>query len=78
MQMRATDPQLGRAGTRAIPPTTRIISNTNNKKFMIALRCLLDESDQWVRSAAEHSENEGSQITHNHDWVTSDLFLAGV
>jgi hypothetical protein len=29
------------AGTRAIPPKTRIISNTNSKKFMIALRCLL-------------------------------------
>jgi len=32
-----------RAGTRAIPPTTKIISNTNSKKFIIVLR--LDESD---------------------------------
>ena len=56
-----------RAGTRAIPPKTRIISNTNSKKFMIALRCLLDESDQWFSSAAEHPGNECSQIRHNHD-----------
>ena len=32
-----------RAGTRAIPPNTRTISNTNSKKFIIVLR--LDESD---------------------------------
>src|SRR5215831_3386837 len=50
-----------RAGTRAIPPNTRTISNTNSKKCMIALRCLLDESGQCVRSAAV-------QIRHNHDW----------
>ena len=33
-----------RAGTRAIPPNTRTISNTNSKKFMIALRCLLGKA----------------------------------
>jgi hypothetical protein len=27
----------------------------------------VDESDQWVKLAAERSENECSQITHNHD-----------
>src|SRR6516162_631457 len=34
---------------------------------MIALRCLLDESDQCVRSAAEYPGNECSQIRHNQD-----------
>jgi hypothetical protein len=32
-----------RAGTRAIPPTTKIISNASSKKFIIVLRS--DESD---------------------------------
>jgi hypothetical protein len=44
---------------------------------MIALRCLLDESDQWVRSAAEQSENEGSQITHNPDWSDESSIPCG-
>src|SRR5262249_4375561 len=44
-----------------LPPNTRTISNTNSKKCMIALRCLLDESDQCVRSAAEYPGNECSQ-----------------
>ena len=59
-----------RAGTRAIPPNTRTISNTNSKKFMIALRCLLDESDQCVRSAAS-LKSDTTMIG-----ATSDLFLA--
>ena len=56
-----------RAGARAIPPNTRTISNTNSKKCMIALRCLLDESDQCVSSAAEYPGNECSKIRHNQD-----------
>jgi hypothetical protein len=59
--------------TIPIPTTTRTISkmitisNANSKKFII-LSCVdVDESGHRFRLAAEQSENECSQITHNND-----------
>jgi len=55
-----------RAGTRAIPPTTKIISNTNSKKFIIVLR--LDESDDAPGRSLSTPERVLSDQTHDHDW----------
>jgi hypothetical protein len=48
----------------------------NSKKCMIALRCLLDESDQCVRSAAEYSGTSALRSDTTMIGATSDLFLA--
>src|SRR5215831_1867875 len=53
-------------GTRAIPPTTKIISNTNSKKFIIVLR--LDESDDAPGRSLSTPERVLSDQTHDHDW----------
>ena len=57
------------------PPEMRLISNTNNKAFMIAL-LFLDECGQCVMSAAEQTENKCSQIATFVIRATSDLFPA--
>src|SRR5262249_21767820 len=65
-----------RAGTIAIPPTTKIISNTNSKKFMIVLR--LDESDDAPGRSLSTPERVLSDQTHDHDWSDERTIPGGL
>src|SRR5207253_1782960 len=62
------------AGTRAIPPTTKIISNTNSKKFIIVLR--LDESDDASGRQLSTPERALSESDTTMMGATSHLFPA--
>ena len=54
------------------------ISNTNSKKHMIALRCLLDVSDQFLGRALSTLETSALRSDIIEIAALSDLFLAGV